>query len=175
MKRISLLALALAATTLSTASWAGSDSGPYIGGSVGTSEISESGIDDSDSAYKIFGGYNFGVVPFLNLAAEAAYVDLGEWEGDGNAFTVEAQTWTLTGLVGFDMGPVGLFAKAGYASWESDLRSSLGNASEDGNDTTWGLGAKLQLGSIAVRAEYEVFDLDGTDIDFYSVGAAFTF
>jgi outer membrane immunogenic protein len=175
MKRATALALALAATTLSPMALAGGDSGLYIGGSAGTTEISEDELDDDATGYKIFGGYNFGMVPFVNLAAELSYLDFGSFDADVDNVSVDSTAWALSALVGFDFGPVGLFGKAGYFAWDADFDSDFGSASEDGTDPAYGIGAKFQLGSFALRAEYEVFDLDGTDIDFYSVGAAYTF
>lgn len=174
MKRATALALALAATTLSPMALAGSDSGLYAGGSFGTSEISEDDFDDA-TGYKIFGGYNFGMVPFVNLAAELSYLDFGSFDAEVGSTTVDATALALSVLVGFDFGPVGVFGKAGYFSWDAEVDSDQGNTSDDGTDPAYGIGAKFQLGPFSLRAEYEVFDLDGTDIDFYSVGAAYTF
>ncbi|MBA57117.1 MAG: cell envelope biogenesis protein OmpA [Pseudomonadales bacterium] len=179
----SLLALAVA-VSFSNLSYAGSDSGVYVGASVGTADVDYSDsaasakFDDSDTGYKFFAGYNFGLVPFLNLAVEGGYMDLGSVEGEianttGNK--IEANGWAAYGVGGFDMGPIGVFAKVGYFAWDSDFKTSLGNDSDSGTDPAFGLGAKFQLGSFAVRAEYEVFDLDKADIDYISVGAAYTF
>lgn len=175
MKRVTTLALAIAAATLSSAALAGGESGLYIGGSVGSTEISEEGLDDTANGYKIFAGYNFGMVPVVNLAAEVNYIDFGSFDGDGDSTSLDADAWTLSALLGFDLGPVGIFAKAGYFAWDADLDSDFGSASEDGTDPAYGVGAKFQLGSFALRAEYEIYDLDGVDIDFYSIGASYTF
>ncbi len=174
-------------TSIAANANAGSDSGLYIGGSIGSADVdySESSpdfgdvsFDSDDTGYKVFGGYNFGIVPFLNLAAELSYVDFGSQESlvagvTGNRLDVNA--FTLAGLLGFDLGPVGVFAKAGFARWDADLKSGFGNGSESGSDPLYGLGAKIQLGSIAVRAEYEMYDLDNVEIDYFSLGASYTF
>ena len=186
MKRASKIALAIIAATASGSTFAGSDSGIYVGGSIGTAaldyKISDGGdtlkFDDDDTGYKIFAGYNFGLVPMVNIAAEVAYIDFGSQEGKINNITgnkLEANGMTLSGLVGVDMGPVGLFAKAGYFSWDADVKTIVGNDSDSGSDPAYGLGAKFQLGSIALRAEYEAFQLDDADIDYFSVGASYTF
>lgn len=169
MKRAPLWALALSASLISPLASAGSDTGFYLGGAIGTSDISESWLDDTDTGYKVFAGYNFGVLPFLNLAAEASYVDLGEWRDSG--VRAETDAWALAAVAGFDLGPVGIFVKAGQANWDVD--SNVG--SDDGTDRMYGLGGKFQLFSIALRVEYERFELDDADADFYSVGAVFTF
>lgn len=167
---------------------AGSDTGFYIGGSVGTAEVDYSDNDpdlgnfdidfnDDDNAYKVFAGYNFGLVPLLNLGVEAAYINFGKYEDEvaNVKGKVELDAVTFNGLVGFNLGPVGLFGKAGVVNWDGDFKSSLGNVSESGTDPMYGVGAKVQLGSFAVRAEYEMFDLDNFDVDYYSIGASYTF
>jgi hypothetical protein len=75
---------------------------------------------------------------------------------------------------------VDLFAKVGLVSWDADIRAAFEDIvdrdSDSGTDPTFGLGVALRLGSFAVRAEGELFDVDGTD-DLYmvSVGATYTF
>lgn len=179
----------LAACSMSGFALAGSDSGLYVGGSVGTAEVDYSDDDpdfgnlddidfnDDDNAYKVFAGYNFGLVPLLNLAVEASYINFGKYEDEIESVKskVELDAVTLSGLVGFNLGPIGLFGKAGFVNWDGDFKSALGNASESGTDPAYGVGAKVQLGSFAVRAEYEMFDLDNFDVDYYSIGASYTF
>ena len=156
---------------------AGTDSGFYLGGAIGDAEldISEDGIDfnDSDTGYKAFAGYNLGIIPFLDLAIELSYVDFGTTEDLG--IDVDADTVALAALVGFDVGPLGLFAKAGMNSWDGEVSGFGVSVSDDGTDPMYGIGAKIQIGSFAVRGEFERFELDDIDIDFLSVGAAYTF
>ena len=175
-----LVAATLAALPLSA--MAGKDSGVYVGGSIGNASLDYSkdsfDFNDDDAGYKVFAGYNFGLVPLIDIAAEVAYVDFGSAEGDianitGNKLEVSALT--AAGIVGFNLGPIGLFGKMGVATWDGDVKGPIINDSDSGTDPLYGLGAKLQLGSLAVRAEYELFDLDKFDIDFFSVGASFTF
>jgi hypothetical protein len=48
--------------------------------------------------------------------------------------------------------------------------------SEDGNDLAYGVGAQFRLLSLAVRAEYEVFDVDRVDnLNMLSIGLTYTF
>ena len=156
---------------------AGADSGFYLGGSIGQTEldISEDGIDfnDSDNGYKAFAGYNLGIIPLIDLALEISYVDFGTAEDLG--IDVDADTVAIAALVGFDVGPLGLFAKAGMNAWDGEVSGFGVSASEDGTDPMYGIGAKIQIGSFAVRGEFERFELDDIDIDFLSVGAAYTF
>ena len=156
-----------------TAVVAGADSGFYIGAGVGDASIKDSGFDASDSAYKIFGGYNIGFIPLVDFAVEASYVDFGK--PSTSAGSVEATGLNAFGLAGLSFGPFGIFAKAGMLSWDSDATFGASNTSESGSDPAYGLGARFAIGSFSVRAEYEVYDLDGADLDMVSVSGAYTF
>ncbi|SMF39874.1 Outer membrane protein beta-barrel domain-containing protein [Alteromonadaceae bacterium Bs31] len=170
---------------LSTAAFAGKDTGIYLGGSLGTAgnevSVGDVNLDDDASAYKVFAGYNFGWVPLFDLAVEGSYVDFGDTSAsfDGGKIETSSSAWDVFGLVGVNMGPVGFFAKAGMVSWEtefniSDLEEDL-KGKEDGSDPAYGIGAKFQFASFAVRAEYELFDAGEADLSMISVGAAITF
>jgi hypothetical protein len=156
-----------------TAVVAGADSGFYIGAGVGDASIKDSSFDASDSAYKIFGGYNIGFIPLVDFAVEASYVDFGK--PSTSAGSVEATGLNAFGLAGLSFGPFGIFDKAGMLSWDSDATFGALNTSESGSDPAYGLGARFAIGSFSVRAEYEVYDLDGADLDMVSVSGAYTF
>jgi len=184
--RMSIIALAIALAGGASVAQAGAESGFYAGGSVGSAsldfseedpDIGEIEFDDDDSAYKVFLGYNIGAVPLVNLAVEGAYVNFGTFGGDIAGFEseIDVDGFTAFGLVGFDLGPIGLFGKVGVLSWDNEISADDFSTDDSGNDPAYGLGAKFQIGSFSLRAEYELFDLDEVDIDMYSVGAAYTF
>ena len=171
---------------LTSTAWAGNDSGLYVGGSAGSAATDVSYTDpnignidfsDDDSAYKVFLGYNFGIIPLVNLAIEGSYVDLGTATGTASGNNVETSytAYDAFGLVGFNIGPFELFGKVGTASWESEAMVQSNTTNDSGTNAAYGLGAQFHLGSIAIRAEYELFDVDSADIDLFSVGASFTF
>ncbi|TVZ41783.1 opacity protein-like surface antigen [Alteromonadaceae bacterium 2753L.S.0a.02] len=180
MKMITKTALALAFGLASVNSFAGSESGLYLGGSIGQAGV-EAGegdfkLDESDSAYKIFAGYNFGIIPMLDLAVEADYRDFGKFETGGGAVSSELKAIDLYGLVGVNFGPAGVFAKVGYSRTDVDTRVDEFRASDSDNNMTYGIGAKVGLGSIKFRAEYEMFDIKDTDTVYMaSLGVAYTF
>ena len=74
---------------------------------------------------------------------------------------------------------VDLYAKAGVARWETDVRTTgLLPASRDdsGTEFAWGAGVQARLGSLAARLEYERFDVAGTDgAKLLSLGLTWTF
>jgi hypothetical protein len=159
---------------------AGAESGLYLGGSLGTTSVDvDTGtveFDDDDTGYKIFAGYNFGLIPLLDLAVEGSYVDFGEVSSSqiGNA-DVGITAWDAFGVAGFKLGPIGVFGKVGMIAWESESDAVQEELDDSGSDPAYGIGARFQLGSVSLRAEYEIFDTDAADIDYFSVGAAWTF
>ncbi|MFZ5876600.1 MAG: outer membrane beta-barrel protein [Nitrospirota bacterium] len=174
MKKLTLLGYALALLLVSSTAWAGGDSGLYLGGSVGSSNIEVSGsggsYDDNATAYKIFGGYNFGLVPLIDVAIEGSYVDFGTADGAGGETSVTGLD--AFGLVGVNMGPISMFGKVGAVRWDTEVS---GAADESGTDPAYGIGLQFQLLSIAIRAEYELFTPEDVDIGLASIGASYTF
>lgn len=175
--------LLVAALLLSAESRA--DGGFFVGGSVGSAgyeiDVNDPNIpvnfDEDDFAWKAFLGYNFDLT-VLNLAIEGGYVDLGGPSAtlQGSAFAVDATGLDAFVLLGFDLGPVGLFAKAGAISWDAEVSVDGIDTSDDGTDPAYGIGAKIGLGSFALRVEYELFDIDDTeDVSMISAGLVWTF
>lgn len=175
LKKIRILLICLAGSVLAmpTAAVAGADSGFYLGAGVGDASVKDSGFDESDSAYKIFGGYNIGFIPLVDFAVEASYVDFGK--PTSSAGSIEVSGVNAFGLAGLSFGPFGIFAKAGVLSWDADTTFGGTTGSDSGSDPGYGLGARFAIGSFAVRAEYEVYDVDNADVDMVSVSGVFTF
>jgi hypothetical protein len=165
--------------------------GFYLGASVGFSTVSVTGYDDdlgeidfsdSPTGYKIFAGYRF----LTFLAVEGSYVDLGtaseSFDTEYGDFGVDIGLtgWDLFGVGVLPIGPVDLFAKVGGIRWDADVKAYLDDMSDresdDGTDWAYGVGVGFRLWRVALRAEFEMFDVEGAD-DVYtiSVGAAFVF
>jgi len=178
MKKITVVVVFLALFSISGVANAGKKTGPYIGGSLGWAVIDvSSGIndfDDDDLGFKVFGGYNFGIIPLLDLAVEGSYANFGKASSPQIANQdVDITGWDLFGLAALNLGPVGLFGKVGQIWWNSD--SNIAQLDDSGNDMAYGLGLRFQIGSIAIRGEYEYFDLDDTDLSMLSAGVSWTF
>ncbi len=169
-KNIRILVISLTGTFLlmPATAFAGADSGFYIGAGAGGTSVKDTGFDESDSGFKAIAGYNIGFIPFVDFAVEGSYVDFGTF---GSSPGVDATGLDAFGLVGLNFGPVGIFAKAGAIKWDI---SGTG-FSDSGTDPAYGIGARFQLFSISIRAEYEVFQFDTADADMVSVSAIFTF
>jgi opacity protein-like surface antigen len=173
--------------SLSATAQAGSDSGLYLGASLGQASIEikeqipdgdDLDFSEEDSGYKVFVGYNFGIIPLIDLAVEGSYVDFGKPSGSVNGTNVEVDltAWDAFGLAALTFGPFSVFGKAGLVSWDSDASVGGESGSDSGSDSAYGLGAKFQISSIAIRAEYEYFDLsEFNDVYMASVGVSYTF
>ena len=161
---------------LGTAPAIAADNGIYLGGSVGQSGAQDNsvGFDADATGYKLILGWRF-----LDwLSVEGNYVDFGSGSDNvlGSRVKTEADGLSLSAVGFLAVGPVDLFARAGLIDWSADVKSpSFPNYGEDGTDLTYGAGAQFRLGSLAFRAEYEVFDLGATDLDMFSVGVTWTF
>ena len=162
-----------------------SQAGAYVGGSIGQSyievDVGEIGpvvFDEEDFGWKVMAGYEFNL-PVVNLGIEANYVDFGAPSGDvaGSLIEVDANGFAGFGTLGFDLGPVGLFAKYGVISWDASLTvDGFDNGTDDGTDQAYGVGLKFGLASVEVRGEYEVFDIeDSEDVSMLSVGVVWRF
>jgi hypothetical protein len=187
MKAMRLCAAVLvAAGLLPLAASAGTQSGFYLGAGLGQASVGdidadalgEVSFDGDDTGWKIFGGYNFGLFPLIDLAIEAGYVDFGNPDDNvgGTRVEVDAHGLDIFGLVGGNIGPVGVFAKVGLVNWDADLSADGESASDDGTDPAYGIGARLKFGSLEVRGEYELFDVDAADdVNLLSVSGVWTF
>lgn len=180
---LSGLALVGLAMASGTALAAESDPGFYIGGGLGEAnlEIDDVGFDDSDTAFKLFGGYRFNEY----FGIELAYFDGGEIEDgqDGLPGTVivEPTGVNLSAVVTAPFDNFSLFAKLGYASLDFDTsvrflgqRFSVDSGSEE--ELSYGAGAAYSFNeSFSLRAEYEAFDIDDADADLLTLNAVFRF
>lgn len=154
------------------------DEGFYLGGSLGLSTVQQNGadpewgyfeLDDSDYAYKIFGGYQMSPI----FAFEGSYRNLGK--PSSNNVKTELKGLDAFALAGFPLGPVRIFGKLGGIYWDADTRIDGEKAGgRDGFDFGAGAGVEFELGSLGLRGEVEYFDVL-SDTWMYSVGATFTF
>jgi hypothetical protein len=176
-----LAAAAALATALGSTGALAVDNGIYVGASVGESGVEFDdnegfNFDDSDTGYKLDVGWR--ILDWLGL--EANYIDLGKTNGDvaGEPAEFEADGFNFSGLLFLPVGPVDLFARAGFISWDAKARlPDLDlSASDDGMDFSYGVGAQFRVWSLSLRAEYERFDIaDADTVDMISVGVMWTF
>lgn len=185
-----VLGMALAAPALVSAQI---PQGGYVGIGAGQSSMKDessallgTSFDDSDTGWKIFGGYSFNP----NFAVELAYIDFGEFSGRGGGFT---DNWEARGFSFSALGMLplanqfSLLGKVGLTGWDVDNNFSVGgvpfSASDDGSDFNYGIGAQYDFTrQVGARLEWERFtnvgDSDSTgesDLDLLSVSVSYKF
>jgi len=166
---------------------AGTDSGFYIGGGLGDTSIEAKGttptqenwnIDGGGSAYKLYGGFNFGIIPLIDIAVEGSYVDFGDASGTSSigAANVDVTGCDAFGLAGLSFGPFGIFAKAGFINWSVDKTIFGVGSSKSGSDGAYGVGVRFAFSAFTIRAEYEAFDIGALEaLTLSSVSLHYTF
>lgn len=192
VRRVSIRIVALASLLVPFGLAHAADSGFYVGGSLGQSTLKVPSdvtdipdFDENDTAYKIFAGYNFNLALF-NFGIEGGYNDFGNPSGalgTDTILNIDADGWSLWGMGGLNFGPLDVFAKVGTISWDASLSIDgvdpgfgIGDLSDSGSDMGYGLGARISLGNLSIRGEWEAFDIEDTDDVFlFSVGLAWQF
>lgn len=134
--------------------------------------------DETDTGWKLFGGYQF----TRNWGVELAYVDLGKFStnsrgtsgGSTDVFRGEgsAKGWSVAGIgTAMVSDSFGVFGKLGAFRWDFDMKCSVAtnatgtaaciapaNRSASGTDLTYGLGLKYNLTKqTSLRVEWEQF------------------
>jgi len=179
---------AVIAALASSGPVAAQDRGAYLGGAFGQSTFKEwcdtggspitlASCEDTDSAWKAFGGYRFGP----NFALEGSYI---EW-GDASAATSTAvsvaanqRSYGLAAVGSLEVAPrFSLFGKVGFLMTEQETRRITPNPSTFDRDETelhYGLGAKYGLTqNLALRAEWE--NTEKLKVQMLSVGVEYRF
>jgi OOP family OmpA-OmpF porin len=160
---------AVAFPTVSMAQMTGPDSGWYIGGNLGQSDIDRLG--EGDTSFKILGGYQIN----KHFGAELGYTDFGSANSGG--VTVKGTAWELVGVGSLPLNDkFSLFGKLGFAMTDGE---ATGFGSADSTELTYGIGAKYNFTPVlGVTAEYQVYPdfADGfSDVSVFSVGVVYRF
>jgi OmpA-OmpF porin, OOP family len=185
MRRVSksfLAALSCAAALSSSLPAAAQGTGFYVGGSFGQSTLKEwcdappgflTACDDSDTAWKILGGYRF----HRHFAAEGTYIHWGKVSARAGASSVTAKNSSF-GIAAVGILPLregfSLFGKLGFLQTEQDL--ALVGTFRSGDDTElhYGIGLKFDLTPVwRLRAEWE--QTEKLKVQMLSVGAEYRF
>lgn len=190
-------------------------SGWYAGGNIGlasagydeadlVSDLAARGwtidtpaVDDSDTAWKLYGGFAFNPV----LAVEVAYVELGEVVTEFGAtispsdiddlladtyavHPVLGDGWVAAGVLSWPVIPerLSLYGRAGVFDWQADIdvrviSGGTGQVSGDDSGTDWmyGFGMDWRIGAAwSITAEWERYRLNDW-VDVPSVGLRFRF
>ncbi|HEY5810899.1 MAG TPA: outer membrane beta-barrel protein [Povalibacter sp.] len=183
MNRVITTATLLALSGVWTAVHADNDKGFYAGAGIGQFNVKIDDIDDTDdaierlddddTAWKLFGGYRFN--PYLSV--EAAYIDFGapsdrfDTSGSSGDYKVELSGFAPYIIGTLPLGPVELFAKAGYYFYDvdvtadfDDLGDDVFSSSDSGEDFLYGVGIGATFfDHLNARLEYE--KIDSNDVD----------
>lgn len=148
--------------------------------------------DEDTSGFKLIGG----VRPLDHLAIEANYVDLGSSGAElsivcaaaigfpcPNQASIDGRAVSVS-VLGFVTLPlVDLYGRLGVARWEADGDVRFTGAgsgltmpkTREGTDPTVGVGVQFRFASMALRAEYEYFEILDDSAAAISVGFTYTF
>lgn len=191
------LLLVFSGAPVSAGFYAGGSLGQASNGDIGVGDIDDGSfgtsgsVDDSDTAWKVYGGYS--IMKFFGV--EASWMDLGKnsinatSDGTGPDYangdvtgTTDADGVAVAAMGTFPIVPtVRVFAKAGYLFWGADtsIRDTgtfAESGSSSGEDMLYGAGVVWDFpGPGAARAEYEQMDLDNTTVGAISAGVSFSF
>ncbi|WP_454828946.1 outer membrane beta-barrel protein [Pseudoxanthomonas wuyuanensis] len=177
-KNNKLLSTALIAALASGAAFgaqAAEDQGFYAGAGAGQSLVDEGSYDDEDTAFSVFGGYQFN----RYFGLEGGYADLGSLESDGVGRDLEASSAYLTavGTLPFTEKFSG-YAKAGFQRWDLDtgVPAVTGTGDDSGTDPTYGVGLQYRFNdNVALRGEYSRFEIEDADLDLAQLQVRFDF
>ncbi|WP_290652756.1 porin family protein, partial [Aquisalimonas sp.] len=131
-------------------------------------------VDDSDTGYKIFAGYQ----PNRFLSIEAAYVDLGEttFSDDERSGKDEPATRSLSLVARVPvLNALSVHGRVGAHRWKSSVTFDDGSErtreTDSATDLLYGIGATLHPGRrFGIVLEWERYtEILGTDVDLYSV------
>jgi len=191
MKKAILALGMIAATTALPAAAQMSASNAYVGGSIGQSKYntdcpSPLSCDDKDTAFRLFGGYQFN----RNIAAELGYADMGKAKltGPGGTDEMAATAFDLSAVLMWPFQGTGfnVFGRLGAYAGKLEL-SGPDHGSKNTTNLTYGLGAGYDFNkNIGVRGEWQRYSKmkvrndatgveDDGDVDVLSIGVLWRF
>ncbi|MDN3554297.1 outer membrane beta-barrel protein [Halomonas almeriensis] len=153
------------------------ETGLYLGGGAGQTH-GDQRFDDEAEHWKLIGGYNFSWLPFLDVGGELAYVNAGTLEGtaNGGSASLNVESVQATGVLGWSLGPLGLYGKAGMADWDAERRGTGIDADLSGTSPVYGLGVRAGLLDVTGRLEVERLDTDDIgNLDMVTASVVYTF
>ena len=165
----------------------GPESGWLVGGSVGQSKLTINCVagyscDDTDTAFRIFGGYNFN----RHFGVELGYADLGKatFSAPGVSGDINVKAWDLVAVGTLPVADkFSLVGKLGMYRADADRSSGIGGGSGTNTDITYGIGAQYDFNkNLGIRAEWQLYTKVGSgavggegDVDVMSIGVVYRF
>ncbi|MGE5240412.1 MAG: porin family protein [Bacteroidota bacterium] len=145
--------------------------GVYLGASWGGYRINESDFHDNDNLVKGFVGGQF--TDWFGI--EGQWTDFNRLDNGNSRFDADGKG--LAAVFSLPLASASsFFVKGGQFWWDSN--SALGGVvgDKDGNDPFWGAGFKLGFNkNLAMRLEYERYDVSKIKLDTATVGLQLNF
>ena len=145
--------------------------GVYLGASWGGYRINESDLDDHANLVKGYVGGQF--TDWFGI--EGQWTDFNRLDNGNSRFDADGKG--LAAVLSLPLAPTSsFFLKGGQFWWDSN--SALGGVvgDKDGNDPFWGAGFKLGFNkNLAMRLEYERYDVSKINLDTATIGLQFNF
>lgn len=155
-----------------------SDSSLYLGGGIGYGRMNGEDYTNTSGdltkrrvSWKGLAGMSLSRM----VAIEGQYIDFGA--SNRNTDRIQATGWTAGVVLDVPLrGSITPYGKIGALFWETDNQFNNISRNEDGIDMSLGLGVRFQLSPyLALRTEYERFEMDRTEIDNLSVNVQVNF
>ena len=160
------------------------DGGFYLGGSVGSANLTEDfdglGVDANSTSFRVVGGWQ------LNhfFALEGGYHSFGTFEdfldvgGALSNVSVAADGYTLgaTGTLAVSRS-VSLFGRAGAFYWDADaVINDITVARPEDSNLYVGAGGEVAMSErLSIVGDWTRYELEDTDSDVYSIGFKYRF
>lgn len=173
--------------TMNTMMSMGPERGWYAGGSIGQSKADcdvstfpGASCDDTDTAFRVFGGYTFNKY----LGAELGYADLGKVTATVGSLSAEIKS-TAWDIVAVGTIPVAdkfsLYGKLGFYQGDSKA-SGVASGSDSSSGMTYTVGAGYDFNkNLGMRVDWQRYtDVGGdtvgkSDVDVIGVGVVYRF
>lgn len=173
---VALAQLALADMSLGQSNDA--PTGVYVGGGITESRFNADtfSVDHKQNSWKAIAGVRL----HPNLAIEADYVDFGKAKSPaiatGGPFATSATAYSLFAVGLWPINNFDLYAKAGAARTRAEGGITGVHFSDSSTAFAYGAGAQWRLNKLALRAEYEKYNVNSIrDLDLITLGATYTF
>ena len=154
---------------------------PYLGFQFGQSRADLGpSLNERDAGFKLIAGWSFNP----NLAAEISYTDFTEIgrASQPGFFSIESQGIAYTAQVAMPLTEsFDLFARLGFLQWQSQINGNVGGnkvalTTDSGTDPVTGFGLSFRLSErFSLRAESEVYHIEGVDLGLLSFGVLYDF
>jgi OmpA-OmpF porin, OOP family len=170
---------------------AAADTGWYVGGSFGQAiadiDSVSGSLDDKDTAWKIFGGYQIN----RTFSVELGYTDLGavNFSSGASRLNLETTAWEVVGVASFPFAnQFAAYGKVGFFRATTEF-SGTASGDDDNNGLTLGAGVRYNFNrNLGVQGEWQRYAKaisgpstgairlsDEASIDVFSVGVVYKF